>query len=109
MTSADTPAASFEPSLAEPNGSSWRRLVLPFALGIARFSAFRAFVVLTGLPPIDLTRDVLQSFLLINAATILLLVGIILREIYQIVQAFLLGRAAPRVHVPFASLPSVLS
>jgi two-component system, NtrC family, nitrogen regulation sensor histidine kinase NtrY len=109
MTSADTPAASFDPSLAEPKRFSLRRLLAPFAVGIALLSAFLTFVVLTGLTPIEPTRDVVQSFLLINAGTILLLVGIILREIFQMVQARRRGRAAARLHVQIVSLFSVIA
>ena len=42
---------------------------------------------------------VVSSFMLINAATILLLVGIIVREVWQVVQARRRGRAAARLHV----------
>jgi len=109
MTSAETSAASFDPSLAEPKGWSLRRWLAPFAVGIALLSAFLTFVVLTGLTPIEPTREVVRSFLLINAATILLLVGIILREIWQMVQARRRGRAAARLHVQIVSLFSVIA
>ena len=52
MTSADTSAASFDPSFAESKGWSLRRLLAPFAVGLALLSAFLTFVVLTGLTPI---------------------------------------------------------
>src|SRR5215475_9426196 len=109
MTSAETSAAPFDPSPAEAKGLSLRRLLAPFAVAIALLSAFLTFVVLTGLTPIEPTRDVVQSFLLLNAATILLLVGIILREIYQMVQARRRGRAAARLHVQIVSLFSVIA
>ena len=83
MTSAETSAASFDPLLAERKGISLRRWLAPFAVGIALLSAFLTFVVLTGLTPIEPTRDVVRSFLMINGVTILLLVGIIVREIVQ--------------------------
>jgi two-component system, NtrC family, nitrogen regulation sensor histidine kinase NtrY len=109
MTSAETPAASFDPSLVEPKGLSLRRLLAPFAVGIALLSAFLTFVVLTGLTPIEPSREVVRSFLLIDAATILLLVGIILREIWQMVVARRRGRAAARLHVQIVSLFSVIA
>ena len=68
MTSADTSAPSFDPSFAESKGSSLRRWLAPFAVAIALLSAFLTFVVLTGLTPIEPTREVVYSFLLINAA-----------------------------------------
>jgi two-component system, NtrC family, nitrogen regulation sensor histidine kinase NtrY len=109
MTSAETSAVSFDPPVAERKGLTLRRLMAPFAVGIALLSAFLTFVVLTGLTPIEPTRDVVRSFLLINAATILLLVGIIVREVIQMVQARRRGRAAARLHVQIVGLFSVIA
>src|ERR1700754_1841116 len=109
MTSADTSVSSFDPSFAEPRRWPLRRLLAPFAVGFALLSAFLTFVVLTGLTPIEPTRGVVVSFLLINAATILLLVGIIVREVWQLVQARRRGRAAARLHVQIVSLFSVIA
>jgi two-component system nitrogen regulation sensor histidine kinase NtrY len=109
MTSADTSAASFDPSLAEPQGWSLRKVLAPFAVGLALLSAFLTFMVLTGLTRIEPTREVVGSFLLINAATILLLVAIILREVWLMVQARRRGRAAARLHVQIVSLFSVIA
>src|SRR6266704_4358357 len=109
MTSADTSAASFDPSFAEPKGWSLRRLLAPFAVALALLSAFLTFVVLTGLTPIEPTRDVVVSFLLINGATILVLVGIIVREVWQMIQSRRRGRAAARLHVQIVSLFSIIA
>jgi two-component system nitrogen regulation sensor histidine kinase NtrY len=109
MTSADTSAPTFDPSFAEPRRWPLRRLLAPFAVGFALLSAFLTFVVLTGLTPIEPKREVVVSFLLINAATILLLVGIIVREVWQLVQARRRGRAAARLHVQIVSLFSVIA
>src|SRR5258708_3504514 len=109
MTSAETSAPSFDPSLAEPKGWTLRRLLAPFAVGMALLSTFLTFVVLTGLTQIEPTREVVLTFLLINAATILLLVGIIVREVWQVVQARRRGRAAARLHIQIVSLFSVIA
>src|SRR4051795_8138885 len=109
MTSADTSVASFDPSFAEPRGRSLRRLLAPFAVGLALLSAFVTFVVLTGLTRIEPNRDVVISFMLINAAIILLLVGIIVREVWVVVQARRRGRAAARLHVQIVGLFSVIA
>jgi two-component system, NtrC family, nitrogen regulation sensor histidine kinase NtrY len=109
MTSADTTAASFDSSVAETRGRSWRRLLAPFAVAVALLSAFLTFVVVTGLTPIEPTPEVVRLFLLINVATILLLVGIIVREVWQMVQARRRGRAAARLHVQIVSLFSVIA
>src|SRR6185312_3596288 len=109
MTNAETSAASFDPQLAERRGLALRRWLAPFAVAIALVSAFLTFVVLTGLTPIEPTRDVVRLFLMINAGTILLLVGIIVREIFQMVQARRRGRAAARLHVQIVGLFSVIA
>jgi two-component system nitrogen regulation sensor histidine kinase NtrY len=109
MTSADTSAASLDPSFAEPKGRSPWRFLAPFAVGLALLSTLLTFVVLTGLTQIDPTRAVVISFLLINGATILLLVGIIVREVWQVMQARRRGRAAARLHIQIVSLFSVIA
>jgi two-component system, NtrC family, nitrogen regulation sensor histidine kinase NtrY len=109
MTSADTSAASFDTSFARPKGRSPWRLVAPFAVCIALLSALLTFVVLTGLTRIQPTREVVISFMLINAAVILLLVGIIIREVWKVVQARRRGRAAARLHVQVVGLFSVIA
>src|SRR6195952_4931814 len=109
MTSAETSAPSFDPSFVEPRSRPLRRLMAPFAVGFALLPAGLPFVVLTGLPPIEPTRHVVVSFLLINAATILLLIGIIVREVWQMIQARRRGRAAARLHVQIVSLFSVIA
>jgi two-component system nitrogen regulation sensor histidine kinase NtrY len=83
--------------------------VAPLAVGLALLSAFLTFVVLTGLTPIVPTSGVVATFLLINAATILLLVLIIIRELWALVQARRRGRAAARLHVQIVSLFSAIA
>ena len=109
MTSADTTAASFNSSVAERKGWPLRKLLAPFAVGLALLSAFLTFVVVTGLAPIEPTQEVVHAFLLINAGTILFLVGIIVHEVWQMVQARRRGRAAARLHVQIVSLFSVIA
>jgi two-component system nitrogen regulation sensor histidine kinase NtrY len=109
MTSVDTSAAQFDPSLVEPRGRSLWRLLAPVAIGLALVSAFLTFVVLTGLTHIEPTREVAVSFILMNGATILVLVGIILREVWQVMQARRRGRAAARLHVQIVSLFSIMA
>src|SRR5881394_353478 len=109
MTSADTSVASFDPSFAEPRGRPLWRLVAPFAVAVALLSALLTFVVLTGLTRIEPSPAVVYSFILINAATILLLVGIIVREVWLVIQARRRGRAAARLHVQIVGLFSVIA
>src|ERR1700761_7273798 len=110
MTSAEATPASFDPSRADRReGWSLRRLLPAFAVGIALLSALLTFVVLTGLTPIEPSPQLVRSFLAINAGTILLLVGIIVREVWQMVQARRRGRAAARLHVQIVSLFSIIA
>jgi two-component system nitrogen regulation sensor histidine kinase NtrY len=109
MNSLDTSAAQFDPSLVETRGWSLRRLLAPLAIALALLSAFLTFVVLTGLTRIEPTREVALSFILMNGAAILVLVGIILHEVWQVMQARRRGRAAARLHVQIVSLFSVIA
>ncbi|EKS28300.1 sensor histidine kinase NtrY-like [Afipia felis] len=108
MTASET-SASIEPRIAEPQGRRLRRLFMPVAVALALISAFLTFVVLTGLTPIVPTHQVVIGFLLINAASILLLLLIIGREIWLVIQARRRGRAAARLHVQIVALFSVIA
>jgi two-component system nitrogen regulation sensor histidine kinase NtrY len=109
MTSVNTSAAQFDPSLVEAKGRSFQRLLAPIAIGLALLAAAITFVVLTGLTSIEPTREVALSFILMNGATILVLVGIIFREVLQLTQARRHGQAAARLHVQVVSLFSVIA
>src|SRR5437762_9255707 len=109
MTTADASATQLDPSLAEPEGWSLRRWLAPFAVAIALLSAFLTFIVLTGLTPIEPKRNVVYGFLLINAATILVVVGIIIREVWKVVQARRRGSAAARLDIQVVSLFSIIA
>jgi len=109
MTSADSAVSTFDPSLAEARGWSFWRLLAAFAVVLALLSACLTFVVLTGLTPIEPTPLVVYSFMLINVATVLLLVGIIVREVWQVMQARRRGRAAARLHIQIVSLFSIIA
>jgi two-component system nitrogen regulation sensor histidine kinase NtrY len=103
-------AATAETVLA---GSSSRRgetrVLGPIAVGLALLSAFVTFIVLADLTPISPTHNVVVTLLLANAATVLLLLGIILREVWQVVQARRSGRAAARLHVRIVGLFSIIA
>ncbi|MEW6644258.1 MAG: PAS domain-containing sensor histidine kinase [Pseudomonadota bacterium] len=109
MTSAETPAQTLDPSFAEPRAWPLQRWVVPFAVGVALLSAFLTFVVLTELTPIRATDRVVTTFLAINTGTILMLVAIIVREIWKVVQARRRGRAAARLHVQIVALFSFIA
>ncbi|WP_456838465.1 ATP-binding protein [Bradyrhizobium sp. USDA 4486] len=110
MTSQETSAAHFDTaSPEEPRRWSVRRWLAPLAVAMALLSALLTFLVLTGLTQIEPTPEVVRSFYLINAATILLLVGIIVRELWQLILARRRGRAAARLHVQIVSLFSIVA
>src|ERR1700761_3465588 len=109
MTSAETAVPTFDPSLTESPGWSLWRLLAAFAVVLALLSACLTFVVLTGLTPIEPRPVVVYSFILINAATILLLVGIIVSEVWKVMQARRRGRAAARVHIQIVGLFSIIA
>ena len=85
------------------------RMLGPIAVGLALLSAFVTFIVLADLTPILPTHDVVVTLLLVNAATVLLLLGVIMREVWQVVQARRSGRAAARLHVRIVGLFSIIA
>src|SRR5476651_1732509 len=85
------------------------RVLGPIAVGLALLSAFATFIVLADLTPILPTHYVVVSLLLANAATVLLLLGVIVREVWQVVQARRSGRAAARLHIRIVGLFSIIA
>jgi two-component system nitrogen regulation sensor histidine kinase NtrY len=102
-------AASAELAVATPKKSVAPGLIAAVAVAIALLSALVTFVVLAGLTPIAPTHYVVISLLLVNAAAVLLLLGLIGREVWQLVQAWRRGRAAARLHVRIVGLFSVIA
>jgi two-component system, NtrC family, nitrogen regulation sensor histidine kinase NtrY len=109
MTSTDTSAKPFEPSPDESRRWRLRRWVALIAVCLAMGAAILTFMVLTGLTGIEPTPKVVNAFYLVDAGTILVLVGIILREVWQLVQARRRGRAAARLHVQIVGLFSIIA
>jgi two-component system nitrogen regulation sensor histidine kinase NtrY len=81
----------------------------PIAVGVALLSAFTTFIVLADFTPILPTHDVVVTLLLVNATTVLLLLGVIVREVWQVVQARRTGRAAARLHIRIVGLFSIIA
>src|SRR3954470_3358499 len=105
--------ASFEPTtpaeIAAPATNRALRVLGPLSAVLAMLSAFATFVVLADLTSIAPTHTVVVTLLLINAATVFLLVGIIAHEVWLVVQARRRGRAAARLHVQIVSLFAVVA
>jgi two-component system nitrogen regulation sensor histidine kinase NtrY len=110
MTSVDDVAGS---NIAAPGGGAGVKLASgilgPLAVGLALLSAAVTFLVLTGLTPVLPTHEVVVTVLLANAATVLILLAIIAREVVLIVQARRRGRAGARLHVRIVGLFSVIA
>ena len=103
-------AASAEADLiASPAKRGEMRVLGPIAVGLALLSAFVTFIVLADLTPIPPTHDVVVTLLLVNAAAVLLLLGVIIRQVWQVVQARRSGRAAARLHVRIVGLFSIIA
>jgi len=103
-------AASAETALVAPPAKRGEaRMLGPIAVGLALLSAFITFIVLADFTPISPTHNVVVTLLLVNATTVLLLLGVIVREVWQVVQARRSGRAAARLHVRIVGLFSIIA
>jgi len=84
-------------------------LLGPLAVGLALLSALLTFLILSDLTPILPTSDVVTTVLLVNVATVLVVLAVIAREVLQIVKARRRGRAAARLHVQIVGLFSFIA
>jgi two-component system nitrogen regulation sensor histidine kinase NtrY len=109
MTSIASADQTTPAEIAAPAGNWAIRILGPLSAGLAMLSAFATFVVLADLTPIAPTHRVVVTLLLINALTVFLLLGIIGREVWLVVQARRRGRAAARLHVQIVGLFAVIA
>ncbi len=107
VTTADQ-VASLDQSVASPMPVA-SRLIGAVAVGIALLSATATFLVLAGLTPILPVDSVVKGLLLGNVVTGLLLLAIIGREVWVVVQARRRGRAGSRLHVQIVGLFAVIA
>src|SRR4249919_1134504 len=71
--------------------------------------AATADTALADFTPLSPTHDVVVSLLAANAATVLLLLAVIVRDVWQVVQARRTGRAAARLHVRIVGIFSLIA
>jgi two-component system nitrogen regulation sensor histidine kinase NtrY len=109
MTTAEAATTILNSPATEPSNWSRRRLLAGAAVVLALLSAFLTFVVLMGLSPIVPSHEVVITLLMINGATVLVLLSIIGTELWQVIQARRRGRAAARLHVQIAALFSIIA
>jgi two-component system, NtrC family, nitrogen regulation sensor histidine kinase NtrY len=107
MTTVDQ-VAPLDPAAAAPMPVA-SRLIGAIAVGIALLSATATFLVLSGLTPIAPVHEVVVKLLEGNALTGLLLLAIIGREVWMVVQARRRGRAGSRLHVQIVGLFAVIA
>jgi two-component system nitrogen regulation sensor histidine kinase NtrY len=100
--------APIDPAAAVPMPVA-SRLIGAIAVGIALLSATATFLVLSGLTPIAPVHEVVVKLLLGNAATGLLLLAIIGREVWVVVQSRRRGYAGSRLHVQIVGLFAVIA
>src|SRR6201984_2880726 len=85
------------------------RLIGACAVGVALLSATATFLVLAALTPSAPVHEVVVELLLGNVLTGLLLLGIIGREVWKVIQARRRGRAGSRRHVQIVGLFAVIA
>jgi two-component system, NtrC family, nitrogen regulation sensor histidine kinase NtrY len=102
--------------LAEARTRSFASGMVGLAVvGVALVSALMTFLVLEGLTSISPgdsvygTFTVFDTLLLVNGVTVLFLLAIIGREVWQLLQARRRGRAGSRLHVQIVGLFSIIA
>src|SRR5207302_10422476 len=83
------------------------RICGPMAVALALWSALATFLVLADLTPIVASHNVVIVLLGVSAGAILLLLAMIGREIWPVIQGRRRGRAGARLHVRIVGLFSV--
>jgi two-component system, NtrC family, nitrogen regulation sensor histidine kinase NtrY len=85
------------------------RVIGVVAVLLALISALATFLVLANLTPIVPTHEAVVTLLVGNAVTVLVLLGIIGREVWRVLQARRHGRAGSRLHVQIVALFSIVA
>src|SRR5690606_27997591 len=95
----------------QSGGEGRRLLALPGIITVvsALITASISFAILIGITPITPDRGVTLALVIINVALICFLILLICREIYRIITARRLGKAASRLHVRIVALFSLIA
>ena len=109
MATVDNTATGEFGNAVKPGAAVATGIIGPLVVGFALVSATATFMVLAGLTPIVPTHNVVVSLLLVNAAAVFLLLGIIGREVWLIVQARRHRQAGAQLHVRIVRLFSVIA
>src|SRR4249920_688411 len=92
-----TATADLVSATTSPAPGGLVRLLGIIAVALAVLSALVTFVVLAGLTPIPPTHNVVVLLLAVNIVTVVLLLALIGRELWRVLQARRRGRAASRL------------
>src|SRR5713101_275671 len=84
-------------------------MIGPMAVVAALLSALTTCLVLANLTFVSPTYNVVVTLLAVNFVTVLLLLAIIGREVWHIIQARRRGSAGARLHIQIAILFSVVA
>jgi two-component system nitrogen regulation sensor histidine kinase NtrY len=109
MASVDEVASAEDAFATQPRSPLASGILGPVAVAVALLSALVTFLVLTGLTPIVPTHEVVVAVLLANVAAVVILLGVITREVWQVIQARRRRRAGARLHIRIVSLFSVIA
>jgi two-component system nitrogen regulation sensor histidine kinase NtrY len=107
QTSAVVPASTGVEGPAP--GSITTSFIGLLAVAGALLSSTVTFLVLAGLTPIVATANVVAALLYVNGATVIVLVAIIGRDLWNVLQARRRGRAGSRLHVQIVRLFSIVA
>jgi len=109
--SMESPTANSAPAEKPALNDGRRLLALPGILGVtgALLTAMVSFIVLLGLTPLTPNASTTIALIGINAAFILLLLGLIAREAHRIYTARQGGKAAARLHVRIVMMFSLVA
>jgi two-component system nitrogen regulation sensor histidine kinase NtrY len=109
MTNVGQAATADLASVAAPASGGRARFIGFVAVALAMLSAVATFLVLSNLTPILPTDRVVKTLLAINAGTVLLLLTVITRELWRVLQARRHGRAGSRLHIRIVALFSLIA
>lgn len=99
-------ASPHQPALSGPRGPGW---IGAFAVGSALCSALVTFLVLAGLTPVVPTHEVVVWLLFTNVVLVVILIGIIGWESWDLFRARLTGQAGAGLHVRVVGLFSLVA
>jgi two-component system nitrogen regulation sensor histidine kinase NtrY len=106
-----TPDISAAPNMGDGarTGSITTSFIGLIAVGVALLSSTLTFLVLAGFTPIIATADVVATLLYVNGVTVLVLLAIIGRDSWNVLQARRRGRAGSRLLIQIVRLFSTMA